>query len=191
MAANDKAREDRAIARDYRKKKVERRKSWLRSVIKLQKEQSFTEPKAASLNSIEDKNQEETLSPLKPQQLYFGSTSGSSQVVTPQHPVPHSHSPPPSLSTPTISQSFIPLPLPLPVPQIVMANIPGAPRIHYIVHIPYFLGRPESDPDTHVAKFEITCEANDVPAANFQEVFAASLQEYVFPWYQRQPAFAD
>jgi hypothetical protein len=75
------------------------------------------------------------------------------------------------------SQPLTPLPLPLPVPQVMMANIPGAPRIHNIVHIPYFLGRPGSDPDTHVEKFEITCHANDVPTAKFQEVFAASLQE--------------
>ena len=40
--ANDKAREDRAIARDYKKKKkkknFERRKSWLRSIINLHRE---------------------------------------------------------------------------------------------------------------------------------------------------------
>ena len=73
----------------------------------------------------------------------------------------------------------------------MMANIPGAPRIHNVVHIPYFLERPGLDHDTHVAKFEITCHANDVPAAKFLEVFVASLQEDAFAWYQRQPQFAN
>ena len=37
-AANDKAREDRAVARDYQQMKAERRKSWLKPVIKLHNE---------------------------------------------------------------------------------------------------------------------------------------------------------
>ena len=103
----------------------------------------------------------------------------SNQGQIPQQPLIHSSL---SLALQTSvqlqpSQPLTPLPLPLPVPQVMMANIPGAPRIHNIVHIPYFLGRPRSDPDTHVEKFEITCHANDVPTAKFQEVFAASLQE--------------
>ena len=65
------------------------------------------------------------------------------------------------------------------------------PRITNVVHIPYFLGRPGADPDTHIAKFEVTCAANSIPPAKFQEVFAASLQEDAFAWYLRQPAFAD
>ena len=67
-----------------------------------------------------------------------------------------------------VSQPLLPFPLPSQVPPTMMANIPGALRIHNIVHIPYFLGRPGLDPDTHVAKFEITCQTNDVPAAKFQ-----------------------
>ena len=51
------------------------------------------------------------------------------------------------------------------------------PRITNVVHIPYFLGRPGADPDTHIAKFEVTCAANNIPPTKFQEVFAASLQE--------------
>jgi hypothetical protein len=73
----------------------------------------------------------------------------------------------------------------------MMTNVHGAPMIHNIIHIPYFFGRPGSNPDTHVAKFEITCQANDVLAAKFQEVFVASLQEDAFAWYQRQPPFAN
>ena len=65
------------------------------------------------------------------------------------------------------------------------------PCITNVVHIPYFLGRPGADPDTHIAKFEVTCAANSIPPAKFQEVFAASLQEDAFAWYLRQPAFAN
>lgn len=72
-----------------------------------------------------------------------------------------------------------------------MANPNPAPRITNVVHIPYFLGRPGAHPDTHIAKFEIPCAANDIPATKFQEVFAASLQEDACAWYQRQAAFPD
>ena len=65
------------------------------------------------------------------------------------------------------------------------------PRITNVVHIPYFFGRPGDDPDTHIAKFEVTCVVNSIPPTKFQEVFAASLQEDAFSWYLRQPAFAD
>ena len=88
-----------------------------------------------------------------------------------------------------VLQPLIPLLVPTQVPSTIIINISGAPRIHNIVHIPYFLGRPGSDPNTHIAKFEITCHANDVPVAKFQEVVAASLQEDAFAWYQRQPPF--
>ena len=64
------------------------------------------------------------------------------------------------------------------------------PRITNVVHIPYFLGRPGANADTHIAKFEVTCVANSIPLAKFQEVFPASLQEDAFAWYLRQPAFA-
>ena len=65
------------------------------------------------------------------------------------------------------------------------------PCINNVVHIPYFSGQLGADPDTHIAKFEVTCAANNIPPAKFQEVFAASLQEDAFAWYLRQPAFAD
>ena len=79
-AANDKATEDCAIARDYQRKKAERRKSWLRSVIKLQKKNPKIKPSIESPKFAKNKGKEEKLSPLKPQQLYFGSTSRISQV---------------------------------------------------------------------------------------------------------------
>lgn len=72
-----------------------------------------------------------------------------------------------------------------------MVNPDVAPRITNIVHIPYFLGNSGSDPNTYVANFEITYIANDVPAAKFQEVFVASLQEDAFAWYQCRPSFLD
>ena len=71
-----------------------------------------------------------------------------------------------------------------------MANVHLPPNITNLVHIPYILGKPTSNPDTHVAKFEITCASNDIPTAKIQEVFTASLQEDAFAWYQRQPPFA-
>ena len=66
-AANDKAREDRAIARDYQKKKAERRKNWLRYVIRLHKENPDIEPNLENQISEENKNEEQKLSLLKPQ----------------------------------------------------------------------------------------------------------------------------
>lgn len=42
-----------------------------------------------------------------------------------------------------------------------------APRITNIVCIAYFLGEPISNPNIHVAKFEITCVTNDVQ--NYKE----------------------
>ena len=73
-----------------------------------------------------------------------------------------------------------------------MAIVPPYPnpRITNVVHIPYFLGRPGADHDTHIVKFEITCAANDISAAKFQEIFVASLKENAFAWYQRQPPFS-
>ena len=55
-----------------------------------------------------------------------------------------------------------------------------APRIINIVHITYFLGRPGSNLDTHVAKFEVICTANDVLVTTVQEVFVVSLQKEAF-----------
>jgi hypothetical protein len=69
--ANDKARKDRAIARNYQRKKVERRKNWLKFVIKLQKKNVEREPSVENPKSIENKGQEEILSPLTPPQLYL------------------------------------------------------------------------------------------------------------------------
>ena len=60
-----------------------------------------------------------------------------------------------------------------------------------VVHIPYFLRWPCVDPDTHVAKFELTCGANSILAATIPEVFVASLQEDAFAWYLQKPPFAD
>ena len=181
-AANDKAREDRALARDYQKKKAERRKSWLRSVIKLHKEQTDSEPDEVDKIPVEDNTSTGILSPLKPQQLNFGSTSGEAEPP----PIPNT----PIILTP-ILQSPLPPPIVLQLPP--MANpVPNPnPRITNVVHIPYFLGRPGADPDTHVAKFELTCNANSIPPAKLPEVFAASLQEEAFAWYLRQPVFAD
>ena len=113
------------------------------------------EPTVGSPKSTEDKDQGEILSPLKPQQLHFGSTLDTSQRETNQKPLLPLQSTLPPLQTPVVSQPLIPLPLPPPVLPTMMANIPGAPRIHNIVHIPYFLGRQGSDPNTHIAKFEI------------------------------------
>ena len=64
-------------------------------------------------------------------------------------------------------------------------------RVTNVVHIPYFLGRPSADPDTHVAKFEMACSANNILAAKTLEVFVASMQEEAFAWYLRQPPLAD
>ena len=52
--ANDKAREDRVVARDYQKKRAERKRSWLRSVIKLHKEQTDSEPNEEDQIHVED-----------------------------------------------------------------------------------------------------------------------------------------
>ena len=93
--------------------------------------------------STENKGQEEIISPLKPQQLHFGSTSCISLGEATQNLLLPTH--------------LTPLPLPTQVPPTMMVNVLGAPRIHNIVHIPYFLGSPGSDTDTHIAKFEITC----------------------------------
>lgn len=80
IADNDKAREDRAIARDYQKKKVERRKNWLRSVIKLHREQIDIEPEEEEQIHVEENSLAGNLSPLKPQQLNLGSTLECSQL---------------------------------------------------------------------------------------------------------------
>ena len=106
-------------------------------------------------------------------------------------PLPSFHLTPLSLPTPLILQSLPPPPPLSQVPPIMMANVHVAPKIHNIVHTPYFLGRQGSNVDTHIENFEITCQANDVPAATFQEVFVASLQENAFAWYQSQPPFAN
>ena len=90
-----------------------------------------------------------------------------------------------------VPQTPPPPPLPPQTPQVGMVNLLVQPRITNLIHIPYLLGRPGSDPDTHVAKFEITCVANDVRPAKFQEVFVASLHEDAFAWYQRQHPFPN
>lgn len=71
--SNDKAREDRAAATDYQRKKAERRKSWLRSVLKLQNESPDIVFSVENQIPIENKGHEEGLSTLKLQQLQFGS----------------------------------------------------------------------------------------------------------------------
>ena len=106
---------------------------------------------------------EKKTSPHKPQQLNFDLTSGGSQILVLQSlltPLPPSLSftPLPPLATPL-------LPLLSPLLPNTMAN--PTPRIANVVHDPYFLERPESNPDTHVAKFEFTCATNDVPIAKF------------------------
>ena len=166
-------------------------------MVKLHKEQAEVESNNEGQNTVDNPPSEGLLSPIKPQQLNFGSTSGS---LLPQP------------QTPTLVPSVIPLPPPPPLlPQTLqplsMANPilinpiipppplnPGAPnpntRITNVVHIPYFLGRPGADPDTHVVKFELACRANNI-VDRILEVFAASLQEEAFAWYLRQPPFAD
>ena len=72
----------------------------------MQKENSETKSKVASPNSTENKGQEEKLSPLKPQQLYFGSTFYISQGETTQNPLLPSYSTPPPLPTPIVLQLF-------------------------------------------------------------------------------------
>jgi len=64
------------------------------------------------------------------------------------------------------------------------------PRINSVVNLPYYQGRPGTDPDVHVRKFEIACAANSVPPNKQMEVFAATLQENAFLWYSRQQPFA-
>lgn len=98
--ANNKAKED-LVATKYKRRKVEQMRSWLKSVLDLQNknrdleleldDQDFKTPK-------KKKSEETNLSPLKPFQLKFGS---SSQVqillvfVTPIAPLPLSLTPTP------------------------------------------------------------------------------------------------
>ena len=77
---NDKAREDRAIAREYKKQTTKRRKSWLRSIVKLHKEQAKVESNKEDHIGVDNILSTGTLSPLKPQRLNFGSTSGRSPI---------------------------------------------------------------------------------------------------------------
>ena len=53
-AGNDKAREDRAVARDYQKKRAERYRNWLRFVIQLHKEQTDSKPDEVDQILVED-----------------------------------------------------------------------------------------------------------------------------------------
>ena len=55
------------------------------------------------------------------------------------------------------------------------------PCITNVVHIPYFIGWPGADPYTHIAKFEVTCAANGIQLAKFQEVFATSFLYHFRP----------
>ena len=57
------------------------RKNRLRSFINLHRENHDIEPNLGNHLHDENKNEEENLSPLKPQQLNFGSTSGSSHAT--------------------------------------------------------------------------------------------------------------
>lgn len=65
------------------------------------------------------------------------------------------------------------------------------PRIISVVNLPYFQGRPGTNLDVHVSKFEIACAANSVPPNKIMEVFVASLQENAFLWFSRQTPFVD
>ena len=65
--------------------------------------------------STKNKGQEEIISPLKPQQLHFGSTSCISRGEATQNPLLPSH--------------LTPLPLPTQVPPTMMADVLGALRI--------------------------------------------------------------
>lgn len=80
---------------------------------------------------IENKLQEEGLSPLRPQQLPIGSTCGTSQV----HTIQNLLTPPP---LPILVSPPTPPPPPLrpELPHTMMANLYVAPRITNIVHIP-------------------------------------------------------
>ena len=131
-ATNDKAREDCALARDYQKRKAERRKSWLKSVIKLHSENPINKTTEENQLLVES-SQEGNLSPLNPQQLHFGFTSGNFQLQANQNPST------PSLPILVVPQTPPPPPLPPQTPQIVMANLPVQPRINNLIHIPYFL----------------------------------------------------
>lgn len=92
---------------------------------------------------------------------------------------------------------FTPLPplkthsLPLLSPLFLssMANL--APRITNIVHIPYFLKRPALDFDTQLAKFKITCVANDVHIAKFQEVLLHLYKKMHFHGIKDNHHFVD
>ena len=150
----------------------------MKSILKLENKSQSEGSECSDINSVtsgSDVESENKATLVVPQQLNLGSTSQGSGV--------------PNFIIPSLVLTQPPiLNLKLPNP-VQMAN--PNPRITNVVHIPYFLGRPGADPDTHIAKFEITCAANDIPPAKFQEVFAASLQEDAFAWYQRQPPFAD
>lgn len=79
-ATNDKAREDHVIDRKYKRKTVERRKSWLRFVLKIHTGNHNKESSLEIQILGENKSQRKNLSPLKPQRLNFGPTSGISRV---------------------------------------------------------------------------------------------------------------
>ena len=102
---------------------------------------------------------------------------------TPSVPIAQLVPPPlqPVVQLPSVAQLVVPLPN--------MAANP--PRINSVVNLPYFQGRPGTDPDVHVRKFEIASAANSVPQNKMMEVFAATLQENAFLWFSRQAPFAD
>ena len=128
-----------------KEKKTERKKNQLRFVVKLQNENLDAEPSLEGQIVVENKGQEEILSPLKPQQLHFGSTSRISQEQAIQNPLT-----PIPLPISMLSRTFPKPPLPPPVLPIMMVNVHSTPMITNIVYIPYFLGRPGSDADTHL-----------------------------------------
>jgi len=107
------------------------------------------------------------LSPPKPQQSNFGSTSRISQI----HAIQIFLTPLP------LSLPFSP---PLQLLPIMITSPHVALKIAHIIHISYFLGRSRSGPDIHVAKFEITSVPNDILVAKFQEVYVASFKKMPF-----------
>ena len=184
-AASDKAREDRAAAKEYTGQLLEKRRSWV---------QPFLEEARGGFGSTTGDKFETRLD--RP------ATSGERGFLSPKVLFSTEDSPTPSLWSTTYE--------PIPSPQICLQGNPlftpytppvhvaplfniaaNPPKINSVVNLPYFQGRPGTNLDVHVRKFEIACTANSVPLDKIMEVFAARLQENMFLWFSHQTPFAD
>jgi len=157
-ATNDKAKEVHVVAREYKRQKVEQRRSCLKLVLGLQKDQGIKpkiKPQEHS-TSEGNKGEEHILSPIKtnPNKLSFTFQITTTTSVTNCWNTLNSHNPN-YASTATYT---------LPPPQLQVANpLPNPnPRSIKFVYIPYFLGKIGANLETHNAKFEITSAADDI-----------------------------